>query len=206
VYLLFKGVNAYARHVIPFRDVAGPVILLAWLLASVTVSARMLRLLKPCVRNWRHWLMLLGLAAGFAAPSALLMRMETLPSVAIVAVAFCLFLGAVFIVPQRRRRDRMVLVGSGLAAAMVFAVLHVWSSSDQAPAVWPLVLGGAAFFYLWWLAILVFDLSFIWHRYIRHAVAQDKLVEWAPGKQARKVARRKARLGTAVDPELQQLA
>ena len=206
VYLLFKGVNAYAKHPIPFRDVAWPVTLLAWLVASVTVSARMLRLLKVRLDNARHWWMLLGLAAGFLAPSLLLWRVQTLPSVSIVAVASCLVLGAVGIVPQRRRRDRMVLVGSGLAAAMLFAIVHVVSSTDDAPAVWPLVLSGAAFFYLWWLAILVFDLSFIWHRYIRHAVAQDKLVEWAPGKQARKAARRKARLGMAVDPDLQQWA
>lgn len=44
------------------------------------------------------------------------------------------------------------------------------SALDQ--PLWPLLLASAAFFYLWWLAILVFDLVFVWHRYIRRSVAQ----------------------------------
>jgi hypothetical protein len=32
---------------------------------------------------------------------------------------------------------------------------------------WPVVLSVAAFLYLWWLAAGLFDLVFIWHRYIR---------------------------------------
>ena len=46
------------------------------------------------------------------------------------------------------------------------------------PPAWPVVLSGAAFLYLWWLATLVFDLSFIWHRYVRNSVANDRLREW----------------------------
>jgi len=33
------------------------------------------------------------------------------------------------------------------------------------------VLASAAFLYLWRLGALVFDLVFIWHRYIRHSGA-----------------------------------
>ncbi len=39
----------------------------------------------------------------------------------------------------------------------------------DAPYKWPIVLGTLAFLYLWWLAALLFDLVFIWYRYIRHA-------------------------------------
>ena len=45
---------------------------------------------------------------------------------------------------------------------------------------WPVLLCGAAFLYLWWLATLVFDLAFIWHRYVRHSVTNDRLLEWNP--------------------------
>jgi len=38
--------------------------------------------------------------------------------------------------------------------------------------------GGAAFLYLWWLAALVFDLAFVWHRYIRKAMAERHLHRW----------------------------
>ncbi len=206
VYLLFKGVNAYTNHTITFWQVALPVSLLALLLASVTVTARMLRLLKVQLDRGRHLLMLLGLAVGFIVPSVLLVTyVPTLPSPAIVGVAFAIILVATQLVPRRRSLDRMVLVGCGFAAAIMFAGLHIHWGGDDA-ALWPLILSGAAYLYLWWLGILVFDLSFIWHRYIRHAVAQDKLVEWAPGERSRKAARRQARLGLLADPDLHQLA
>jgi hypothetical protein len=52
------------------------------------------------------------------------------------------------------------------------------------PAVWPVLVSGIAFLYLWWLATLVFDLAFIWHRYVRNSVANDRLMEWNPYKFA----------------------
>jgi prepilin signal peptidase PulO-like enzyme (type II secretory pathway) len=45
--------------------------------------------------------------------------------------------------------------------------------------VWPAMLGGIAFFYLWWLGALLFDLVFVWHRYIRHAAAMQRVGEIA---------------------------
>ncbi len=42
---------------------------------------------------------------------------------------------------------------------------------DEGP-VWPVVIAGAAYLYLWWLAIVLFDLTFVWHVYIRWAGAQ----------------------------------
>jgi hypothetical protein len=47
--------------------------------------------------------------------------------------------------------------------------------------VWPVVLAGLLFLYLWWLAALLFDLTFAWHRYIRHAVGLDRLKEMIEG-------------------------
>jgi hypothetical protein len=46
------------------------------------------------------------------------------------------------------------------------------------PPVWPVLLSGAAFLYLWWLAALIFDLAFVWHRYVRRSVANDLLRQW----------------------------
>ena len=42
---------------------------------------------------------------------------------------------------------------------------------DRGP-IWPVFLGGAAALYLWWLAIVLFDLTFVWHLYIRFSGAQ----------------------------------
>jgi hypothetical protein len=34
------------------------------------------------------------------------------------------------------------------------------------------------FLYLWWLAALIFDLAFVWQRYIRNAIANQHLHQW----------------------------
>jgi len=49
------------------------------------------------------------------------------------------------------------------------------------PPVWPVLLAGALFLYLWWLATLVFDLAFVWQRYVRGSVVNDRLRGWAAG-------------------------
>lgn len=46
------------------------------------------------------------------------------------------------------------------------------------PAAWPVLLGGLAFLYLWWLATLVLDLAFVWNRYVRGGVALQRLRGW----------------------------
>jgi hypothetical protein len=46
-------------------------------------------------------------------------------------------------------------------------------------SVWPVLLCGAAFLYLWWLAALIFDLGFVWHRYIRHSLSNKRLMLWS---------------------------
>ena len=46
------------------------------------------------------------------------------------------------------------------------------------PPTWPVVVSGVAFLYLWWLATLVFDLVFVWQRYVRGSTANDRLREW----------------------------
>jgi hypothetical protein len=53
--------------------------------------------------------------------------------------------------------------------------------------IWPVFLAGAAFLYLWWLAIVTFDLTFVWHLYIRFSAAQRYLAHAiSPGAPPRK--------------------
>jgi hypothetical protein len=42
---------------------------------------------------------------------------------------------------------------------------------------WPVLIAAVAFFYLWWLAALLFDLVFVWHLYIRHTMLLQRLDE-----------------------------
>lgn len=48
------------------------------------------------------------------------------------------------------------------------------------PPVWPVLLAAVGSLYLWWLATLIFDLAFVWQRYVRRSVANQKLREWGP--------------------------
>ena len=62
-----------------------------------------------------------------------------------------------------------------LAIGTVILLATLWSLIDTVPhdpgdhKVWPIALATGGFVYLWWLATLVFDLSFIWHWYIRQS-------------------------------------
>jgi len=48
------------------------------------------------------------------------------------------------------------------------------------PPLWPVVLSGLAFLYLWWLAGLLFDLAFIWQKYIRDSSPLGRFRKCAP--------------------------
>lgn len=104
--------------------------------------------------------------------------------------------------PPHRRRQRWffrgmrpLIVAGGLAVSIIIASRlnshdgwkppGVTVAPEVAPVVavdppvWPVVLGGAAFLYLWWLAALIFDLGFVWKRYIRGGHVADRLRMWA---------------------------
>ena len=57
-------------------------------------------------------------------------------------------------------------------AGLVFAAVLVWwlflsVPVRDDPELWPVLLGGVFAFYLWWLATLLFDLTVVWHHYVR---------------------------------------
>ena len=103
--------------------------------------------------------------------------------------ALLLTLGVVlagWLAARTPRRNRRLLVLSGSCLVLALTVQHLWVVTDK--PVWPLVLSGAAFVYFWWLGILLFDLAFLWHRYVRHSVALGNLHAWWSGKEAEAAA------------------
>jgi hypothetical protein len=46
------------------------------------------------------------------------------------------------------------------------------------PPGWMVILSGLVFLYFWWLAALLFDLAFVWQRYVRNSVVNERLKEW----------------------------
>lgn len=55
---------------------------------------------------------------------------------------------------------------------------------NTAGRIWPALLSGAAFLYLWWLAALLFDMTFVWHRYIRSSLVVNLLRKTPEAHQA----------------------
>jgi hypothetical protein len=70
-----------------------------------------------------------------------------------------------------------VLPSLGAIVAFGLVGFLVWTVSEPDAQFWPLLLGIAAFFYLFWLSTLLFDLIFVWHRYIRHSAATVRVCE-----------------------------
>jgi hypothetical protein len=66
------------------------------------------------------------------------------------------------------------ILGAVLAAVLVAFILDETQQQTDLP-VWPVVVGLLGFFYLWWLGALLFDLVFVWHRYVRHAAAMREV-------------------------------
>lgn len=79
------------------------------------------------------------------------------------------------------RDDLNMLFYSDPQKGANYAPNHVKDVTDLLQVhmpVWPVLLSGAVFLYLWWLAALIFDLAFVWQRYIRNSVANDRLKQW----------------------------
>jgi hypothetical protein len=71
---------------------------------------------------------------------------------------------------------RALLIPGGIGTAYVLFHHVTEQTAKVSPGhhvaiheLWPLFLAAAVFFYLWWLVALLFDLVFVWHRYIRYA-------------------------------------
>ena len=62
---------------------------------------------------------------------------------------------------------RTLLIPGGIAVA---SVVFIYLQGGVRGDLWPVFLAGAVFLYLWWLVALIFDLTFVWHRYIRKSV------------------------------------
>ena len=184
------------------------------LLASVTVAARLPRLVRPEPR-WRvlalvawgigalaTWLLLpAGVAENVgkawqnlaaAASSASASSASAAPgSAAIVivgkatlcAIALLAPLAAWFVPRKFAPKGRRLLVASGFLLILGIVLL---GRGGVAQVKVTEVVACLPFVFLWWLGIIVFDLAFVWHRYIRDAVSVRMLRAWRTGKNAKR--------------------
>lgn len=182
VFTLHKAAHGYypeAFRDVAVREVFGDVAGITLLIAGLTVMVRIPRL----SRRW-FW-RLFGI--GFFALSIWafpLLAGTTGTDRAILSTA-----------SQLNMSDRLGLVGFSILLAGVSWLLsllrpkwgmrallipgtltttaYLYFFLQAAPAphgdLWPVLLAGALFLYLWWLVALLFDLVFVWHRYIRRS-------------------------------------
>jgi hypothetical protein len=102
----------------------------------------------------------------------------------LILVSFVVALIAGWLVPRRPQLSRRTLLGSAALAGSAIVIGRL-AEMENAPPVWPIVVAGLMFIDLWWLGILMFDLTFVWHRYVREAVSVQVLRCWSPDEDAK---------------------
>ena len=188
VYLMHSAVNGLIKHHEDLLETVRRVVGLTCLLFGTTVASRI-----PCLsRKLSYKLLSAVLFALFAFgylvfyggwswhPPPGTHKGDILAIVlAVVAVCFSIWADRHKTLLQRwppvrvfARGMRPLLIAGGLSAAILVVSKIRGHGGDN---LLPLILSGAAFIYLWWLAAIIFDLCFTWQRYIRFAVWQRVL-------------------------------
>jgi hypothetical protein len=68
---------------------------------------------------------------------------------------------------------KALLIWGGVYVLATIAMLMDQPSGSGSP--WKVIVSGITLLYLWWLAAMLFDLVFVWHRYIRHDLGLKRL-------------------------------
>ncbi len=141
------------------------------LMAGMTAAVRIPRLTET--KYWWFAAAVFLLAAFGAAPFIIAPRTRAfmggmlgsefvLPGLALVAT-----LVATVWSYKRPARGVWPLLVPGFVLAVGLALRALSTSKPE----WPIVVGSIFFLYVWWLATLLFDLSFVWHSYVRWSTA-----------------------------------
>lgn len=185
VFLLLKAACLFDAKDSPFKQfmpMLGAVLAAGAALCCATAAARLPRLARRSDWRWRGgaaclWLVSVG--AMLAMPKAVTdYLVNAVPPFgwqwAIAGVSALVLSG--WGAPRKPRAGRRCLMAAG--ALFFAATIGAGLIYAQPEKIWPSVLAGLAAIYVWWIAIMLFDLTFIWHRYIRNAVIADSLNYW----------------------------
>ncbi len=201
VFVLLKAAFGTMLEQHPLLDAhfAALVLAASAILWLSTVAARLPRLVRTQGYRWQLAAFALSAAAvactmlvpreladimvmplpwiGALVESAGLPRFQgvALPSIA-------LLVGVGWFIGRGNRRGRHYLMWTG--AAMIAGAIISRQQQALPPPIWPLLLGGLAALYLWWIGVMLFDLAFIWHRYIRQSVTNQTLSHWREHRDA----------------------
>lgn len=183
VYLLYCSLDDTAA----FGESGGIIgrnsFFIALLLAGVTVLSRVVRLTKS------HWLRFLATLFYLATTGLFTLCVEEGARVKIgkvltallcigndyAALVIASMVIAICGLFSRRYSLLPLLLPGFIAVAWILA--WILFQCDEVYAVGSLFVTTIGFFCLWWLSATIFDLSFIWHAYIRNNRAMDRLHE-----------------------------
>ena len=161
-----------------FMDVVGAVCGIAALLSGITVASRIPRLIP--FGMW-HLISLAVFAVGatlylcvpdsvqhhlgacFWASSLADMNATDLDRRVVIGAAALIAIVSLVISAYKPKWGMKPLIVLASIATIRIAVVLL---DGNKITVWPIALSMAAFIYIWWLAALIFDLVFVWHRYI----------------------------------------
>jgi hypothetical protein len=178
VFLLHKGVDEFRDGKTALADLAANSAGTVALLAATTVLARIPRLTAHIL--WRVIAVIVFLIGAGISYSLLPymawvgnlnQRYEVNIALYIVCTAFLVAIMAWWIGRSKPAWGMAPLLIPGVLVIAGIVALIISQDPNTSKPLWPLLLAGGAFFYLWWLAALLFDLVFTWHRYIRYSVA-----------------------------------
>ena len=190
VYIMFRAVSVRAdSYEAVLRDVGG----LSLLLLGVTVASRVPRL----TRSWWEWIaaFLIFVTTAVACPRIMtpfamkflggpadrilswvgwngfpppLDDLYSRPAVAlmIVAAVFVLIVMKISYAFPRLGAKTLIVPGGLLTLGVVLFAINESKEQHGGP-IWPVLLAEGAFLYLWWLAVVLFDLIYAWHHYVR---------------------------------------
>jgi hypothetical protein len=189
VFILFKAVAGYLGSDALSDDSVGEVLryvgAIATLLFGLTAVSRIPRLTRRL--SWRlgGWGVYLVSLAGFLwllpagkQPYRLIEKLVPhAPTGTTRLVASLLVVTLVYLISKRWPEWGIKpLLFTGAACIAVFIGHSVCiHDGPHHGTLWPVFLGAAGFFYLWWLAALILDLVFVWHVYIRQALALQRM-------------------------------
>ena len=183
VYALETGLGAAIGVSFDPPRAARDVVAFGLLLGGITAAARLPRI-NECLKWWAGGFGILAACfAGFAfaLPPATRDALEAglggwgapLVIVGAMAAVVALVAGLASRAFPHGGHRTLPMLGFVAAAVVVWRLLAARDTTDM--AWWPLAIGAAFFFYLWWLGALLFDLSFVWQRYVRNSVLRSHL-------------------------------
>lgn len=185
VFFFYNTILACINDVVGAVSMAKNTLAFSTLLAGIGVAARIPRLVRDF--RWHLWSLVIsaifysifwisvdrGVCYWLVEPLRL-PALDPRTQVGLIALVILVVSYLYNLFSRRSGVWFMVAVGSTVAGSLVLA--RIVADSDH-KTILPVLIGSAAFIYLWWLAVLVFDLTFIWHQYIRNALALERMQE-----------------------------